>query len=90
MEAPFLYAQSVTGMVADGAVIRRILIRLAATQMFVGAGVQFIYALGPLMVVALTGSAALAGVSIALHGASRFVAAYPFGRVTDRYGRRPG
>ena len=58
--------------------------------MFTGAGVQFVFALGPLMVVTLVGSAALAGLSVAIHGFSRFVVAYPFGRITDRYGRKPG
>ncbi len=63
---------------------------LALSQMFFGTGTQFVFALGPLMVVALTGSPALAGVTVAMQGFSRFIAAYPFGRVTDRYGRKPG
>ena len=63
---------------------------LALSQMFFGTGTQFVFTLGPLMVVALTGSPTLAGVTVAMHGFSRFVAAYPFGRVTDRYGRKPG
>lgn len=58
--------------------------------MFTGAGVQFVFSLGPLMVVTLIGSSTLAGLSVAMQGFSRFVAAYPFGQVTDRYGRKPG
>lgn len=51
---------------------------------------QFAYGLGPLMVIALTGSASLAGLSVGLLGLSRFAVAYPIGKVTDRYGRKPG
>ncbi len=63
---------------------------LALSQSFTGAGMQFAYGLGPLMVVQLTGSAALAGMALALIGASRFLIAYPIGQITDKYGRRPG
>ena len=45
---------------------------------------------GPLMVVALTGSASLAGLTVALFGVSRFLVAYPVGKITDTYGRKPG
>jgi MFS family permease len=62
----------------------------ALSQSFTGAGMQFAFGLGPLMVIALTGSAALAGLSVMLLGISRFVVAYPVGRITDRYGRKPG
>ncbi len=40
---------------------------------------QFSYGFGPLMVVSLTGSAGLAGLSVALIGISRFLVAYPMG-----------
>lgn len=62
----------------------------ALAQSFTGAGMQFAYGLGPLMVIALTGSASLAGLSVGLLGLSRFAVAYPVGKVTDRYGRKPG
>jgi MFS family permease len=62
----------------------------ALCQTFTGAGMQFAYGFGPLMVVQLTGSAALAGMSIALIGFSRFLIAYPIGQITDRWGRKPG
>ena len=42
------------------------------------------------MVVALTGSASLAGLTVALFGFSRFLVAYPVGKITDTYGRKPG
>ena len=42
------------------------------------------------MVLKLTGSASLAGLSVAIIGLSRFIIAYPIGRVTDRLGRKPG
>src|SRR5690606_22816836 len=55
-----------------------------------GAGMQMAYALGPLMVVGLTGSASLAGVSVGVIALSRFLVAYPVGQVMDAYGRKPG
>ena len=48
------------------------------------------YGIGPLMVVAVTGSASLAGLSVGLFGLSRFLVSYPVGKVTDAYGRKPG
>jgi len=72
------------------ALIKRNTALFALAQSFTGAGMQFAYGLGPLMVVALTGSASLAGLSVGLIGLSRFLVAYPIGRVTDRYGRKPG
>ena len=62
----------------------------ALAQSFNGAGMQLAYGLGPLMVLVLTGSPGLAGLSVALLGISRFLVAYPVGKVTDTYGRRPG
>ena len=70
--------------------IRRNTVLLALSQSFTGAGMQFAYGLGPLMVVQLTGSPALAGMALALIGASRFLIAYPIGQITDKFGRRPG
>jgi MFS family permease len=51
---------------------------------------SFAYGLGPLMVVGLTGSASLAGLSVILIGLSRFLVSYPVGKITDTYGRKPG
>lgn len=51
---------------------------------------SFAYGLGPLMVVGLTGSASLAGLSVSLIGLSRFLVSYPIGKITDTYGRKPG
>ncbi len=51
---------------------------------------QFTYGFGPLMVIALTGSAALAGLAVGLIGLSRFFVSYPVGKITDSYGRKPG
>ena len=45
-------------------VIRRNVVLFALSQSFTGAGMQFAYGLGPLMVIALTDSAALAGLSV--------------------------
>lgn len=71
-------------------IIKRNTILFALAQSFSGAGMQFAYGLGPLMVLSLTGSAALAGLSVGLIGLSRFLASYPVGKITDAYGRKPG
>ena len=70
--------------------IKRNTTLFALSQSFIGASTQFGYGLGPLMVVALTGSASLAGLTVALFGISRFLVAYPVGKITDTYGRKPG
>jgi MFS family permease len=70
--------------------IKRNIILFSLCQTFTGAGLQFAYGFGPLMVVQVTGSPALAGLSVALIGFSRFLIAYPIGRITDTWGRRPG
>src|SRR5262245_47293140 len=49
-----------------------------------------VYSLGPLMVVALLGSASLDGIGLGIVGATRFIASYPIGKLTDTYGRKPG
>ena len=72
------------------ALIKRTMTLFALAQSFTGAGMQFAYGFGPLMVLALTGSAGLAGLSVAVIGFSRFLIAYPIGQVTDRYGRKLG
>jgi MFS family permease len=72
------------------ALIKRNVALFSISQSFTGAGMQFSYGFGPLMVVALTGSAGLAGLSVALIGISRFIVAYPMGKITDAYGRKPG
>lgn len=70
--------------------IKRNTALLALSQAFSGAGIQLAYALGPLIVVSLTGSASLAGLTVTLLGISKFLVAYPVGKVTDTYGRKPG
>ncbi|OGA52677.1 MAG: hypothetical protein A3G25_02880 [Betaproteobacteria bacterium RIFCSPLOWO2_12_FULL_63_13] len=72
------------------ALIKRNTALFALAQSFTGAGMQFAYGLGPLMVIALTNSASLAGLSVGLLGLSRFAVSYPVGKVTDRFGRKPG
>jgi MFS family permease len=70
--------------------IRRNTALFALSQSFTGAGMQFAYGFGPLMVLDLSGSSGLAGLSVGLIGLSRFLVAYPVGRITDAYGRKPG
>src|SRR5205814_8990891 len=70
--------------------IKRNTILFALSQSFVGAGTQLAYGIGPLMVIAVTGSASLAGLTVGLFGVSRFLVSYPVGRITDHYGRKPG
>ena len=72
------------------ALIKRNMTLFALAQSFTGAGMQFAYGFGPLMVMTLTGSPGLAGISVALIGFSRFLIAYPIGQVTDRFGRKLG
>jgi MFS family permease len=62
----------------------------ALSQSFTGAGMQFAFGLGPLMVLALTGSNTLTGLTVGLIGFSRFLVSYPMGKITDTYGRKPG
>ena len=42
------------------------------------------------MVIAVTGSASLAGLTVGLFGVSRFLVSYPTGKITDTFGRKPG
>lgn len=70
--------------------IKRNTALFALSQSFTGAGMQFAYGLGPLMVIALTGKATLAGLSVGLIGLSRFLVSYPIGKITDTYGRKTG
>ena len=72
------------------ALIKRNMALFALSQSFTGAGMQFIYGLGPLMIVGISGSNDLAGLSVALIGLSRFLVSYPIGKITDSYGRKPG
>ncbi len=71
-------------------VIKRNTILVALSQSFAGAGMPLAYGIGPLMVVAVTGSASLAGLSVGLFGLSRFLVSYPIGKITDAFGRKPG
>jgi MFS family permease len=63
---------------------------LALSQSFIGAAAQLAYGIGPLMVIAVTGSASLAGLTVGLFGVSRFLVSYPTGKITDTFGRKPG
>ncbi|MBM3607334.1 MAG: MFS transporter [Alphaproteobacteria bacterium] len=72
------------------ALIRRNIVLFALSQSFTGAGMQMAYGIGPLMIVVVSGSASLAGMSVALIAISRFLIAYPLGKITDTYGRKPG
>lgn len=69
--------------------VKRNTLLIALSQSFTGAGMSMGYGIGPLMVVALTGSASLAGLSVGLFGLSRFVVAYPVGKISDAHGRKP-
>ena len=63
--------------------IKRNTVLFALSQSFVGAGTQLAYGIGPLMVIAVTGSASLAGLTVGLFGISRFLVSYPVGKITD-------
>ena len=70
--------------------IKRNTVLFALSQSFIGAGTQLAYGIGPLMVIAVTGSASLAGLTVGLFGVSRFLVSYPIGKITDTFGRKPG
>ena len=70
--------------------IRRNTIYLTLTQALQGSTAQLAVTFGAVMVVQLLGSANLAGIGGSVIGLSRFVVAYPFGKLTDAYGRRVG
>jgi MFS family permease len=70
--------------------IKRNTALFALSQAFVGTGTLLAYGVGPLMVIAVTGSAGLAGLTVGLFGVSRFFVSYPVGQLTDNYGRKPG
>ena len=70
--------------------IKRNTTLFSLSQCFTGAGMQLAYGIGPLMVMAVTGEAGLAGITVALMGLSRFLVSYPIGKVTDAFGRKPG
>ncbi len=72
------------------ALIRRNTLLLAASQAIVGIGSQMVPTLAPVMVIRLSGNDALLGVAVAASGVSKFLAAYPVGQITDRFGRKAG
>ena len=72
------------------ALIKRNTALLALSQSFIGAAAQLAYGIGPLMVIAVTGSASLGGLTVGLFGVSRFLVSYPTGKITDTFGRKPG
>src|SRR5581483_2174353 len=69
--------------------IRRNTVFLALSQAFVGAGTGLVYSIGPLIILTVSGSPALTGLSVTLMGLSRFMVAYPVGKITDSFGRKP-
>ncbi|MBI2954935.1 MAG: MFS transporter [Chloroflexi bacterium] len=71
-------------------IVKRNTILLALSQALVGTGTHMVPALGPLLSVELIGSAALAGAAVSIVGVSRFIVAYPLGKIMDVYGRRAG
>ncbi len=70
--------------------MKRNTILLALSQALVGAGMQMVPVLGPLLAIELLGSATMAGASVSIVGVSRLVVAYPIGKIMDVYGRRAG
>lgn len=70
------------------ALIRRNATLLTCAEAFVGTGQQMVPTLGAVMVMHLTGSAALAGIGGSVLGLSRALVSYPSGRLADLYGRK--
>jgi len=69
-------------------VIRRNALLLSGAEAFVGMGQQMVPTLGAVMVMQLTGSAALGGIGGSMLGLTRALVSYPSGRLADRYGRK--
>ena len=69
-------------------VVKKNTVRLALSQAFVGSGTQMIPALGALIILQLTHSATLTGLGTAMIAISRFMIAYPAGKISDRFGRK--
>jgi MFS family permease len=72
------------------ALIRRNTVLIAASQAFVGTGTQVIPALGAVVMERVFSAVLLAALPTSLLGISRTIVAYPTGKITDAYGRRPG
>jgi MFS family permease len=70
-------------------VVKKNTVRLALSQAFVGSGTQMIPALGALVILQLTHSATLTGLGTSMMAISRFMVAYPAGKISDRFGRKP-
>lgn len=81
--------ESAEGALVIPALVRRNTLLLSLSQAFTGAGMGLVYSIGPLMILAVSGSTALTGLSVSLMGISRFVVAYPVGKITDAFGRKP-
>lgn len=71
------------------AIIKRNARLLTAAEAFTGTGQQMVPTLGAIMVLQLTGSAALAGLASSMSGLTRVLASYPSGKLADRFGRKP-
>jgi MFS family permease len=70
------------------ALIKRNTRLLTAAEAFVGTGQQMVPTLSALIVMHLTGLAALAGVGSSITGLTRALVSYPSGRLADIFGRK--
>lgn len=62
----------------------------ALAQALQGVGMQLAVTFSAIMVIRILGNASLAGLGGGILGISRFAVAYPMGKLTDVYGRKPG
>ncbi len=72
------------------ALVRRNTLLIAASQAFVGTGTQVLPALGAVVMERVFSAVVLAALPTSLMGISRTLVAYPTGKVSDAYGRKPG
>jgi MFS family permease len=86
--APTIVERPVTERAGVPALIRRNARLLTAAEAFTGTGQQMVPTLGAIIVLHLTGSAALAGLASSMSGLTRVLASYPSGRLADRFGRK--
>jgi len=62
----------------------------ALAQALQGVGMQLAVTFSAIMIIRILGNASLAGLGGGILGVSRFAVAYPMGKLTDTYGRKPG
>ncbi|HEU0166573.1 MAG TPA: MFS transporter [Chloroflexota bacterium] len=88
VEAPPQEPKGASGGPGMPALIKRNTLLLTAAEAFVGTGQQMVPTLSALIVMHLSGLAALAGIGSSITGLTRALVSYPSGRLADIFGRK--